>query len=277
MSAAFETSRLQTGASPSIRVTQTRVIRSEYKKLSSLRSTRWCLLLAVVIMLGAPIIYSLIEMSQWSTLSHHDKATFDAIDAAAAGHYLAQLAVGFLGVLTITGEYATGMIRSSFMAVPRRLPLLWAKLAVFAAVVFTLVLISSVIAFFATQAIVSVHHVNVSITAPHALRVVLMTPVIITIVGMLSIALGALTRSTAGGAAILVFFMFVLSGVAALLPTSIGNDVDPYLPINAAYTAATSTFDPGPHLSTWGGFGIFGALVAIIIALGAARLTRGDA
>jgi hypothetical protein len=260
-----------------MRVTQTRVIRSEWKKLSSLRSTRSCLLLAVVIMIGAPIIYSLIEMSQWSTLSHHDRTTFDSIDAAAAGHYLAQLAVGFLGVLTITAEYATGMIQTSFMAVPRRVPLLWAKLAVFAAVVFTLMLISSVIAFFATQAIVSAHHVNVSITSPHALRVVIMTPVVITIVGMLSIALGALTRSTAGAAAILVFLMFVLSGVAALLPTSISNDVNPYLPINAAYTAATSTFDPGPHLSTWGGFGIFCALVAIVITLGAIRLRQGDA
>ena len=277
MSTTVDTPHVRSGALPAIRVTQARVIRSEWKKLRSLRSTRWCLLLAVVIMLGAPIIYSLIEMSQWSTLSHHDKATFDSIDAAAAGHYLAQLAIGFLGVLTITGEYATGMIRSSFMAVPRRLPLLWGKLIVFAAAAFTLLLISSVIAFFATQAIVSVHHVNVSITAPHALRVVIMTPVIITVVGLLSIALGALTRSTAGGAAILVFFMFVLSGVAALLPTSISNDVDPYLPINAAYTAATSTFDPGPHLSTWGGLGIFCALVAIITALGAARLRRGDA
>ena len=277
MSATADISRAPSGGLPAIRVTPTRVIRSEWKKLRSLRSTRWCLLLTVVIMLGAPIIYSLIEMSQWSTLSHHDRTTFDSIDAAAGGHYLAQLAVGFLGVLTITGEYATGMIRSSFMAVPRRLPLLWAKLIVFAAVVFTLLLISSVIAFFATQAIVSVHHVNQSITAPHALRVVIMTPVIITIVGMLSIALGALTRSTAGGAAILVFLMFVLSGVAALLPASISNDVNPYLPINAAYTAATSTFDPGPHLSTWGGFGIFCALVAIIIACGAARLRHGDA
>ena len=277
MSATIETRQAPAGGLPTIRVTQARVIRSEWKKLRSLRSTQWCLLLAVVITLGAPIIYSLIEMSQWSTLSHHDQLTFDSIDAAAAGHYLAQLAVGFLGVLTITGEYATGMIRASFMAVPRRLPLLWAKLIVFAAVVFTLLLISSVIAFFATQAIVSVHHVNQSITAPHALRVVIMTPVIITIVGLLSIALGALTRSTAGGAAILVFLMFVLSGVAALLPASISNDVNPYLPINAAYTAATSTFDPGPHLSTWGGLGVFAALVAIVIAFGAARLRHGDA
>lgn len=277
MSATIDTRQSLAEPAPAIKVTQTRVIRSEWKKLGSLRSTRWCLLLAVVIMIAAPIIYSLIEMSQWSTLSRHDRTTFDSIDAAAAGHYLAQLAIGFLGVLTVSGEYATGMIRSSFMAVPRRLPVLWAKLVVFSAVVFVLMLGSSVIAFFTTQAIVSVHHVNQSIAAPHALRVVIATALVITIVGMLSVALGALTRSTAGGAAILVFLMFVLSGVAALLPTSISNDVNPYLPINAAYTAATSTFDPGPHLSTWGGLGVFSALVVIIIALGAARLRHGDA
>jgi len=277
MSATIDTPQSRAEHTPTIRVTQTRVIRSEWKKLWSLRSTRWCLLLAVVIMIAAPIIYSLVEMSQWSTLGHHDRTTFDSIDASAGGHYLAQLAIGFLGVLTVSGEYATGMIRSSFMAVPRRLPVLWAKLAVFATVVFVLMLASSVIAFFITQTIVSVHHVNQSITAPHAARVVIATALVITIVGMLSVALGALTRSTAGGAAILVFLMFVLSGVAALLPRSISNDINPYLPINAAYTAATSTFDPGRHLSTWGGFGIFSALVVIIIALGAARFRHGDA
>lgn len=266
-----------TGGAPALKVTQARVIRSEWRKLRSLRSTRWCLFLAAVIMIAAPVIYSLVEMSQWSTLSHHDRATFDSIDAAAGGHYLAQLAVGFLGVLTVSGEYATGMIRSSFIAVPRRLPVLWAKLVVFGAVVFVLMLGASVIAFFVTQAIVSVHHVDTSITAPHAIRVVVATPLVITLVGMLSIAFGALTRSTAGGAALLVFFMFVLTGLVALLPSHISDDINPYLPINAAYTAATSTFDPGPHLSTWGGFGIFVAFVAFVIALGAVRLRRGDA
>jgi ABC-2 type transport system permease protein len=264
-------------ALPTLRVTQWHVIQSEWKKLWTLRSTRWCLLLAVVIMIAAPVIYSLIQMNQWHTLSPHDRRMFDSIDAAAGGHYIAQLVIGFLGVLTVSAEYSTGMIRSSFMAVPRRLPVLWAKFIVFFAVVFLLLLVSNVISFFVVQAIVSVHHVSKSITAPHAIRVVVMDPLIITLVGLLGIALGALTRSTAGGAAVLVFLMFVITGVAALLPQSIANDVNPYLPINAAYTAATSTFDPGPHLSTWGGFGIFCALVAVVVGFGAVRLRGGDA
>ncbi len=276
MSAALD-GRVARRSAPAVGVTQWRVIRSEWTKLRSLRSTRWCLLLAVVIMIVVPVIFSLVQMSQWSKLTPHDRATFDAIDAAAGGHYLAQLAIGFLGVLTVSGEYATGLIRSSVTAVPRRLPLLWAKLVVFSTVVFTLMLISSVVAFFATQAVVSVHHVNKSITAPHALRVVIATAVVLTVVGMLSVALGALTRNTAAGAATLVLLLFVLTGVVALLPANIANDVSPYLPLNAAYTVATSTFDPGPHLSTWGGFGLFCAFVAVVIALAAARLRRGDA
>ena len=163
------------------------------------------------------------------------------------------------------------------MAVPRRLPVLVAKLVVFTAVIFALMLVASVIAFFATQAIVSTHHVQRTLASPHALRVVLATPLILTSVALLGIALGALTRSTAGGAAILVLLMFVLTGVNALLPKHIANDVQPYLPINAAYTAGTSTFDPGPHLAIWEGTGLFFAFVLVVIGLAAVRLTRGDA
>lgn len=269
-----------TVAAPSrgpIRVTQARVIRSEWKKLRSLRSTRWGLLLAFAIMIVAPTIYSLVQMHQWGSLSPHDRATFDPIDAAAGGHYLAQLAIGYLGVLTVSGEYAGGSILTSFTAVPRRLPLLWAKMVVFGTVTFGLILVAGLIAFFTTQAIVSVHGVDVSITAPHALRVVVATALVIALVGILGVALGALTRSTAAGSAILVFLMFVLSGVAALLPASVAESVEPYLPINAAYTLATSTFDPGPHLSPGGGFALFCAFVAVVIALAALRFRTGDA
>ena len=54
--------------------------------------------------------------------------------ATLQGYYLGQLLIGALGVLFVTGEYSTGMIRSTFAAVPKRLPVLWAKLVVFVAV-----------------------------------------------------------------------------------------------------------------------------------------------
>ena len=82
-----------------------------------------------------------------------EQLRYDSIDNAVGGYHLAQLAIGVLGVMVITGEYSTGMIRSSLMAVPHRLPVLWAKAVVFAAVTFVLMLVSAFVAFFVVQAI----------------------------------------------------------------------------------------------------------------------------
>src|SRR3954453_12891639 len=116
------------------RVTQANVLRSEWTKLWSLRSTRWSLLAAVLVMTGMGIVVATFEMIRWTQLDEHDLSTFDSINIGVSGYQLAQLAIGVLGVLVIAGEYSTGMIRSTFMAVPRRLPVLWAKLAAFCSV-----------------------------------------------------------------------------------------------------------------------------------------------
>ena len=90
------------------------------------------------------------RLTQWAQLSPHDRE-LDAINNAVSGYQLAQLAIG---VLVITGEHSTGMIRSTFMAVPKRLPVIWAKIAVFCSVTFVLMLAASFVAFVATQPIV---------------------------------------------------------------------------------------------------------------------------
>src|SRR6185312_4657470 len=136
-----------------IGVTQARVIRSEWTKLWSLRSTRWALLLSVVSMAGLGILISAVQMAHWNQMSPGDRATFSAI--------------GVLGVLVITGEYSTGQIRSTFAAVPHRLPVLWAKTIVYAAVTMTLMLAASLVAFFVSQPILRQHHVQTSFSAPH--------------------------------------------------------------------------------------------------------------
>jgi ABC-2 type transport system permease protein len=259
------------------RVTQRRVARSEWTKLWSLRSTRWSLLAAVVSMVAIGILISAVQMSRWSTLSVHDRSTFDSIDVGVGGYHLAQLAIGVLGVLVISGEYSTGMIRSSLMAVPKRLPVLWAKLGVFSAVTFVLMLAASFASFFAVQAIVTSHHVNHTIGDPHALRAVVGTALFLTVLGALGLGLGALIRNTAGGIAAFVGLLFVLPGITALLPASTGDAITPYLPLNAGTTVASSTFDSPHHLSTWGGFAVFCGYTAVVIALAALRMARRDA
>ena len=272
MSAAPATARAHRG------YTLPRVLRAEWTKLRTLRSTLWSLLAAVVAMAGLGSAVAAVQMSRWSHLEPRERLRFDAIDVGVGGFHLAQLAIGVLGVLVITGEYSTGMIRSSFMAVPHRLHVLWAKILVFAAVTFVLMLGATLVSFFAVQAIVTQHHQQVTLGAPHAVRAVVGTALFLTVLGTLSVALGALVRSTAGGIALFVGLLFVLPGITALLPASIGDSIGPYLPINAALTVATSTFDPGSHhLGTWTGFAVFCGYTAVAVAAASALLVRRDA
>lgn len=258
-------------------VTQARVARSEWTKLWSLRSTRYTLIFSVLAQILIGVGIAAVQMNRWNTLSVHDRTTFDSIDVGVGGYHLAQLGIGVLGVLVISGEYSTGMIRSSFMAAPRRLPVLWAKLGVYSAVTFVLMLVSATVSFFVVQAITTQHHEQHSIGDPHALRAVIGTALFLTVLGALGLALGALIRNTAGGIAAFVGILFVLPGITALLPHATADSVNPYLPLNAAFTVATSTFEDPHHLSVWGGFAVFCGYTAIAIAAAAIGLVRRDA
>jgi ABC-2 type transport system permease protein len=258
-------------------VTQARVVRSEWTKLWSLRSTRWTLLAAVVSMIAPGIIVAAFEMSRWNTLPADERARFSAIDTGVGGFHLAQLAVGVLGVLVISGEYSTGMIRSSLMAVPKRLPVLFAKLAVYAAVTFVLMLASTLVSFLVVQRIVAGHHLGVGLGDPVALRAVIGTALFLTVLGALAVGLGALVRNTAGGIGALFGLLFVIPGVVALLPHATSDAIGPYLPFNAGTAVATDVFEGPHHLSPWTGFSVFCGYAVLVIAFAAVRLVRRDA
>jgi ABC-2 type transport system permease protein len=260
-----------------VAVTQRRVVRSEWTKLWSLRSTRWSLLAAIVGMAGLGMIIAAFRMGHWSHLSAGERARYDPIDNGVGGYHLAQLAIGVLGVIVMSGEYATGMIRSTLMAVPHRLPVLWAKALVFAAVTFVLMLASSLVSFFGVQAIVAQRNLQAHLGDPHALRAVVGTALFLTVLGVLSVGLGGLLRSTAGGIAAFVGLLFVLPGITALLPSNIGDAISPYLPLNAGFAVATSTFDNSHHLAPWTGFGVFCAYAVVAVAAAAVALVRRDA
>jgi ABC-2 type transport system permease protein len=215
-------------------------------------------------------------MGRWSHLSPHDQATFDSIDRSLGGYHLAQLAIGVLGVLVISGEYSTGMIRSSLMAVPRRLPVLWAKIAVFASVTFALMLASAFVAFFVAQSILTEHHVNVTLGHPHALRALVGTVLFMTVTGILCVALGTIIRSTAGAIATFAALLFVLPGIVDILPSDIGESISPYLPSSAGGAIAQAV--PDAHtLSPWGGFALYCGYTIVLLAIAAYLLVRRDA
>jgi ABC-2 type transport system permease protein len=258
-------------------VTQLRVIRSEWTKLRTLRSTRWSLLAAVISMGGLGALIAAVQMSRWTRLDPGERLRYDAINTGVGGYHLAQLAIGVLGVLVISGEYSTGMIRSSLMAVPRRLPVLWAKVIVFALVTFVIMLIASLGSFLAVQAIVTQHHVQHSLSDPGALRTVIGTALFLSVLGILCVGLGGLIRNTAGGIAAFVGLLFVLPGISAILPSSTNDAISPYLPLNAGTTIASHSFDNSHHLSPWGGFALFCGYAAVAIIAAAVTLRRRDA
>jgi ABC-type transport system involved in multi-copper enzyme maturation permease subunit len=261
------------------RVTQTRVTRSEWTKFRSLRSTRWSLLVAVVLTIGLPLLIAFITSSRWSHLSPLEQADRyqHRFEFALAGVDVAQLAVAVLGVLLITGEYSTGMIRASLTAVPRRLPVLWAKAAVFAAVVFVLVLPSVVLAFFGSQAIFRHHHIlQISFSHPGVPRAILGGAVYLVLVGIFALAIGTIVRSTAGGIATFAAIFFVVPPLLDLLPSSWNNAISPYLPSSAGRAMFALTRD-AHSLGPYTGLALFAGYCAVALAVAAFLLVRRDA
>ena len=264
-----------TGAAPGVRVTQPRVIRSEWTKLRSLRSTRWSLLIATVLTIGFPILAAAVISAHWGHRSPSDRAHFNPLDVSLIGSQIAQLAIGVLGVLVITGEYSTGMIRASFTAVPKRLPVLWAKTFVFALVTFVLMLPAVLIAFFISQSILSRHHAQTSFSDPHVARAVIGAALYLTVIAVFSLALGTILRNTAGGIATFAAILFVIPPLMNVLPQSWNDAASRYLPSNAGRAILSVTRDSG-SLAPWTGFGLFCAYAAGALVLAAVLLVRRD-
>jgi ABC-2 type transport system permease protein len=257
------------------RLTQGRVFRSEWTKLYSLRSTRYALLATAAMTIGFGIIASVANVSRWSTMSLADKATFDPLATSLLGVRFGVLAIGVLGVLLITGEYSTGMIRSTMTAVPKRLPVLWAKTGVYALVALVIALPAAFVAFFAGQAILSGQHIQIAFSHSGVPLAIVGAAGYLTLVGLFAMGLGAIMRNTAAGIATFAGLMFVVGPLISILPASIADSITPYLPSDAG--EAMMRIGHHAHtLSPWAGFAVLAAYAAVAIATGAILLRRRD-
>jgi len=274
------TTTVATGWQTRLKVTLPRVIKSEWIKFWSLRSTLITLAAAVVVFVGIGLLASSIGADGGpgpggpGGPGGGSQAT-DPTSLSLAGTTFAQLILGTLGVLFIASEYSTGMIRSTLAAVPKRLPVLWAKVLVFVTVVFAVSLIASFAAFLGGQAIIGSGGASLSDTG--VLRAVIGTAVYLTGAGVLGLAFGALLRSTAAAIATVFGLLFILPGISGLLlPDSWSDNVTPYLPSNAgsAFTAVAQSAD---HLSAWAGLAVFVGYIAVTVVAAAWRLKSRDA
>lgn len=258
------------------RVTQARVAVSEWTKLRSLRSTRWSLFAAILLTIGFPVLFAFVTSSHWGSMSPSERANRHPLDIALAGVNVSQLAVAVLGVLVVTGEYSTGMIRASFSAVPKRLPVLWAKTGVFGVVTFALMLPSVVAAFYASQAILARHHLLQTSLADAGIgRSVVGGAVYLLLVGIFALGIGAIVRNTAGAIATFAGIFFVIPPLMNVLPSSWNHAISKYLPSEAGRQLFSLTHDSSSLSPLWGGV-LFAAYCAFVLAVAAVLLLRRD-
>jgi ABC-2 type transport system permease protein len=250
-----------------------RVITSEWIKFRTLRSSWYTLGAAVAALIVIALIIGYVtSTSDWSSLEADDRAASSPL----RGYFLGQLFIGVLGVLFVAGEYGTGMIRSTFAAVPKRLPVVAAKFAVFGLVALAAMTVSSFIAFFGAQAFLSGEGHAASLSDPGALRAVAGVGVYLALIGILGGALGWIIRSTAGAIAALVGVLLVVPVVVQAVPTTVTTAVAQYLPADAGGSFLATVQAPDT-LGPWAGLGVLVLWVAAALAAAAVVVRRRDA
>ena len=174
------------------------VLATEWIKFRSVRSTYLTLLLAAVAAVSIGYLVTHSDATHWSTMTMQARANFDSVGDSFAGLGIAQLAFGALGVLAISSEYTTGLIRTTFASTPRRRAVIAAKAAVVGVVSLLAGELVAFATFFTGQQALSAQHLNVALAHPGALRGVLAAGFYLAVMAWIGLGLGAVIRHTAG-------------------------------------------------------------------------------
>lgn len=252
------------------------VVGGEWTKIRSVRSTVWSLVATFGITVGLGALFCFAYVRRYDHLGVRERLTFDPTVQSLRGLFLAQIAIGVLGVLVISAEYASGLIRTTLTAVPQRRTLLAAKGFVFGAVALVVSVVSVFVAFFVGQAVLHGKHLGVSLGDPHVLRAVLGAGAYLLIVGLLGLAIGAIVRRTAGAIATLFAVVLVLPLLSNALPSPWNTDIGKFLP--AQLGAALFRVRPDNNLLSPGA-ALLVAVVWLVVffAVATVLITRRDA
>ena len=256
------------------RVTFAGALRSEFTKIRSVRSTYWTLLAMFVVVVGFGALAS-------AGAAHGPHGPFfDPTRQSLAGLYIGQLIIGVLGVLVISSEYSTGMIRTTLTTNPHRGVMIAAKGVVFAAVALVTSLVTSFAAFFLGQALMSSDHISTTIGSPNVLRAVIGGALFLTACGVLAFGLGLLIRHSAGAIGAMAGLLFVVTILVNFLPQSWQNHVDKWVPALAGGQLwMTRSLSPGdtPMFGPWTSFAILCGYAAITVTAAVILFRKRDA
>ena len=264
-------------------VTFGRLVAAEWIKFRSLRSTWWTLALALLGMVGLSLIFAIGVRA--SAITAEDEGAMLGVLVVVFGYSAAQLALAVLGALTITGEYSTGMIRSTFTAAPRRLPALWAKLLVLTVVTVVVSVVGLALAYLLTLPLLSGTGVSLDLGDGETVRALAGVPLYLTAVTLLAFAIGAVMRHSAGaitttlGIMLVVPMVFSILGVfftwaprvGAYMPTTAGEQIMSFGGIAGAGMVSDVSLSP------WMGISLLGGYVVVLLAVAAVLMRRRDA
>jgi ABC-2 type transport system permease protein len=269
-----------------VRLTFPRVVRSEWIKFRTLRSTIWTLAITLVVMVGIVTLLSAVGASQSKGGEQGDGSSIVVLTLATG---MAQLAVTILGVLVITGEYSTGMIRSTLAAVPRRLPALWAKGVVLAASIFVVSSVAVAISLAVMQMILGGNGQAPDLGKADTVRVLVGVPLYLTAIALFAFAIGAILRHSAAALATVLGLLLVIENVflfpwkpfqliSPFLPGTAGSKImTPQAQIDLMSKVARSQDAVGAVLGPWQGFAVLVVWVAVLLTVAAVLLGRRNA
>jgi ABC-type transport system involved in multi-copper enzyme maturation permease subunit len=250
----------------------TRTAAAEWTKLRTLRSTWRSIGAATTLAIGLGAAIVAAQVAQWNTMTATQHKDFDATATSLIGLLFAAVILGALGVRSVTAEYNTGMIRTTFTARPARRAVLAAKAVTVAALAFPVALVTNLVGFEIGQRILTAKHVQVSLTHPGALRAIILGGVAVSLVTVLGVGLGGLIRRTAPATTGLS--LLLIGGVlfGQFLPAGFRQ----YLPSAATQAVVTvhrsaGLLRPGPALAVLTGY------AAIALGAAAIRIGRRDA
>ena len=252
------------------------VIKSEWTKFWSVRSTPWTLLILFIATVGISVVASWGTSISLSKMSPEDRATLDVTNLAMAGIGLGQLALAVLGVIIISGEYSTGGIKATLTAVPARLHVLFAKGFILAVVSLLIGLITAFVAFFIAMLFWNSHHLEKHLSDPGVLRAVIGGGLYLFASAMFGFALGAIIRHTAGAITAAVALLLIVPPLLNLLPGSWGHTIYKYFTSNAGGQIAT-TVQSAKLATPWVGYITMTIWWVVPLLIGAWMMRKRDA
>jgi ABC-2 type transport system permease protein len=253
------------------------LMRAEWIKLHSIRATWITVAAALVLGLGVGLMDVQSITGHWAAMSASDRAAFDPVGDPLSGFQFGELALGALGVLAISTEYSTGMIRTTLTAGPRRSLVYTAKALVLGGFALLVSLSLAFAAFLLGQLVLRREHLNVAVTNAHALRAVTCAGLYMTVVAMAGFGLAALLRHTAAAMSAMFALVFLTYPIARSFESS--TYVPDHLTLtNAADRLATLHPPAGVHAARIPSldFALFdlGLYLVVFVGLGAWRATR---